>query len=524
MGLKEQLPLELSTDWQYHYGNPHVMSFAPGVVHVSCEAYRPIESDHYDTVYEWYLNYADSPTHHLTLANSRSAFVGMTEDPNHEVRNGKLAVANDGTFMWVWQERSYPAGEWHVYVAGSYFIEDLGGGLQWWGNIYKTQVDSAVQNAINPDIINVENDTPDTGAVSPQERFVISYVDYSEKETFSGHVQLAAMEPNHRPDPPNPLFLAREQLAASSFGVDSISYMPYPRLANYISMPTSEGQARIHSSYYILAYALYTTSTINVKIRKLKIPGGQIGHIDHDSDDWYIAQPGNTDYSTLFGYGWLSNNISIGCDRHDLYQIYHTVRDKDSFHIMKYENQTSRAWGRQITPTNEYDSNTPYSQYHGFANVYNYVDLPGNMGDDVGGYYDYDRSLFTYLRDSDNDGIVEQMADYKPVYLDISAAKRGHSPDNQTIPENPDLRDVKIFPDPFNSQSSLQYTLTQSANVEIAIYDILGQKVATIERRFRSSGTYRQRIKGDLLGSSGVYFVAIKAGQKVKMKKIVYLK
>ena len=61
------------------------------------------------------------------------------------------------------------------------------------------------------------------------------------------------------------------------------------------------------------------------------------------------------------------------------------------------------------------------------------------------------------------------------------------------------------YPNPFNSSTAIQYSLPFHATVSLSIYNLLGQKVATIFEEPRFAGSYTAQWNGDKC-SSGVYF------------------
>lgn len=66
------------------------------------------------------------------------------------------------------------------------------------------------------------------------------------------------------------------------------------------------------------------------------------------------------------------------------------------------------------------------------------------------------------------------------------------------------------YPNPFNPVTSIRYSITQRASVNIAVYDILGNRVSELVNSEQNSGTYEAGF--DASGfASGVYFYRINA-------------
>lgn len=84
------------------------------------------------------------------------------------------------------------------------------------------------------------------------------------------------------------------------------------------------------------------------------------------------------------------------------------------------------------------------------------------------------------------------------------------------------------FPNPFNNQTVIKYTLSKPAEVSLIIYNILGQKVRTLVKDEKQSGTMSVAWNGkDDTGkevSSGIYFYRLKAGECSQTRRMVLLK
>tara|TARA_B100001079_G_scaffold56031_1_gene46902 strand:- start:814 stop:2049 length:1236 start_codon:yes stop_codon:yes gene_type:complete len=82
------------------------------------------------------------------------------------------------------------------------------------------------------------------------------------------------------------------------------------------------------------------------------------------------------------------------------------------------------------------------------------------------------------------------------------------------------------YPNPFNPETRFQYTISQSNQVSLVVYDILGKEVRTIYEGFRNAGTYHARWQGagknNQIVSSGVYFFQLKVGENRITKKMVF--
>ncbi len=71
------------------------------------------------------------------------------------------------------------------------------------------------------------------------------------------------------------------------------------------------------------------------------------------------------------------------------------------------------------------------------------------------------------------------------------------------------------YPNPFNPSTSIEFSIPVSADIELVVYDILGQQVTTLINEHRSAGSYSVVWNADDSNSrklsSGIYFYMLKA-------------
>ncbi len=79
------------------------------------------------------------------------------------------------------------------------------------------------------------------------------------------------------------------------------------------------------------------------------------------------------------------------------------------------------------------------------------------------------------------------------------------------------------FPNPFNAGTLVQYTLYDGAMVNLAIYDLLGRKQATLIDEQQSPGFYSIPFN-PLEFSSGTYFIHLSVGYMHLTSKMLYMK
>jgi hypothetical protein len=93
--------------------------------------------------------------------------------------------------------------------------------------------------------------------------------------------------------------------------------------------------------------------------------------------------------------------------------------------------------------------------------------------------------------------------------------------DSQTAPAKFELLDN--YPNPFNSSTTIRYTIPVSGPVALDIYDILGRKVQTLIDISQQAGEYQAVWEADKVGS-GFYFAKLNAGGQSKTTKLILLK
>jgi hypothetical protein len=79
------------------------------------------------------------------------------------------------------------------------------------------------------------------------------------------------------------------------------------------------------------------------------------------------------------------------------------------------------------------------------------------------------------------------------------------------------------YPNPFNPSTTINFSIAKAANVKLNIYDILGQKVASLVDNFMTAGSYQVKFNANGL-ASGIYFYGIEAGDFKTFKKMMLLK
>ena len=94
----------------------------------------------------------------------------------------------------------------------------------------------------------------------------------------------------------------------------------------------------------------------------------------------------------------------------------------------------------------------------------------------------------------------------------------------------PEIFDISSFPNPFNSTTHIQFSLYQSSYISLTVFDIQGKQIIELisPNKIYSIGnhsiSWNGKNKNNEILSSGVYFLALDAGDKQSFHKLFLLK
>lgn len=96
---------------------------------------------------------------------------------------------------------------------------------------------------------------------------------------------------------------------------------------------------------------------------------------------------------------------------------------------------------------------------------------------------------------------------------------------SEVVPEQLALR--QNYPNPFQGQTTLEYAVPESMDIEVSVYNVLGQRVTTIERGTKTAGTHQVVWDGKADGrtlASGVYFVRITGNGDSDVRRVTIVR
>jgi hypothetical protein len=106
---------------------------------------------------------------------------------------------------------------------------------------------------------------------------------------------------------------------------------------------------------------------------------------------------------------------------------------------------------------------------------------------------------------------------------------QGYS-ENETIADaaNSDISALENYPNPFNPVTTISYHVASSAQVELSIYNLLGQAVVTLVNEFQPAGPQVTSWNGqdghNQSVASGIYFCRLRVGSDIYSRKMLFVK
>ena len=92
--------------------------------------------------------------------------------------------------------------------------------------------------------------------------------------------------------------------------------------------------------------------------------------------------------------------------------------------------------------------------------------------------------------------------------------------------ENPAPVDYALhqnYPNPFNPVTTISYSIPIKSQVELVIYNTLGERIKKLVKEEKEAGRYSVEFDATVL-PSGVYFYRLQAGDFAETKKMVLLR
>lgn len=275
---------------------------------------------------------------------------------------------------------------------------------------------------------------------------------------------------------------------------------------------------------------------------------------DIDTTNWYPLEIGNRwefDYDVSVSESF-SINIEVIADTLINEKTFYKIKIDDDFVFQRVENN-EKVWEYNSFTDQEYirydfslpdrsiwDLDSISGQYGVYESFEKYVQIYGDTLESkiyTGAYID------TNSADPDTSWmpVVDGLAIVVTKGLGITEYGQGitigsftgaiiNGDTLGTITRVEDLRviqnDYKIYqnyPNPFNPSTTIEFTIPKKEEVQLNIFNSLGQKIAVLIDEPLSNGNYRIDFNGQKY-SSGVYFYQLKTKNYCEVKKMLLLK
>ncbi|MCF8262720.1 MAG: T9SS type A sorting domain-containing protein [Melioribacteraceae bacterium] len=194
-----------------------------------------------------------------------------------------------------------------------------------------------------------------------------------------------------------------------------------------------------------------------------------------------------------------------------------TTSTSDQF-VAKYGNDGSFLWAKQISGTGAESKDLIYDENKiPFRSIpTDIVYSPNNEGElyltgDFDGSINFDNVSLTSINQA-RYGFVAK--------LDLNNTT-GIEDGSISIAEKYEL--LQNYPNPFNPNTTIKFSIPESGNVSIDIYNSVGQKIKTLINSTYSAGSHQARWNAEN-EATGVYVYVMKSGNAVESKKMLLLK
>lgn len=92
--------------------------------------------------------------------------------------------------------------------------------------------------------------------------------------------------------------------------------------------------------------------------------------------------------------------------------------------------------------------------------------------------------------------------------------------ENPYITTNHQDIDLNVYPNPFNTQATVAFTLAEDKNINISVFDMTGKQITLLANGRYKAGGYTLNLPAAGL-NRGLYFCVITSGEKIITKKII---
>ncbi len=92
---------------------------------------------------------------------------------------------------------------------------------------------------------------------------------------------------------------------------------------------------------------------------------------------------------------------------------------------------------------------------------------------------------------------------------------------NNQVPTSYEL--LQNYPNPFNPSTKIEYSIPEESFVQLKVYNLIGQEVATLVNQHQKAGTYRADFDAEGM-QSGIYIARLTSNSFTRSVKMTLLK
>ncbi|MGB3019582.1 MAG: T9SS type A sorting domain-containing protein, partial [Ignavibacteria bacterium] len=257
----------------------------------------------------------------------------------------------------------------------------------------------------------------------------------------------------------------------------------------------------MHDSSKILFVADGITGSGQAKVFK-SVNGGVNWTDVHTAASSEIPSMANTvfDQSLIWTTEWSGSTIYRSTNHGDNFSVHH--------------NNTFSGWGSDIChedPTLLITGSWGASAVISLNAGANWTNISSGLGGHGGGIMIPDRG---YILCHQGSNVYKLNATYS-VITGVSENTISGIPNDFMLSQN--------YPNPFNPSTKINFSIPNSSNVVLKIYNELGAEVASLVEGYRNAGSYEVNFDASGL-SSGIYFYKIQTGSFSETKKMMLIK
>ena len=213
-----------------------------------------------------------------------------------------------------------------------------------------------------------------------------------------------------------------------------------------------------------------------------------------------------------------SDNVSITLSKYSVSEPVQIIITEENDNVLSRKNEFELI---QITPIIHF--------YPKELTLNNPASIAFNMSDYISSEFDIGQLVIVQIINNEPIQLVTKFSDHF-ITASINALGDYAVFLNSTLEKPlPSEFEIKMnYPNPFNPSTTIPIELPGKSFVEVAIYNILGEKIVILSEGIKSSGYHNILWNGtNQFGqpvSSGIYFVSVHFGQNIYHQKMMLLK